>query len=302
MNGNNQTNTKPIWVYKLQVSNYQKKKYMFKNKIIAISDISGPLFPEPALRCLTLKRTKKTYNVRCNMGGTQSNETKFLLEIQDLYEDIEQLQLFARFEEHPFAHGVSRWAYRGKLLDTDEQPATHPPMFCDSDVVVKVFKQDFAVSIGSWIDDYLNSFISSKCAARWNTFRPTNKPIEFMARPNPSFRPLTLKIPLLAEMDKRVGKKVLGIKFTPDEVKQCIKKNEWVALEPFIHGQYQKFTSNSGWVGDDIGATVPAFMHFSWIDSHGSYVVSDIQGTTYLAISMCKNLNRSEGVYKVRAH
>ena len=49
-------------------------------------------------------------------------------------------------------------------------------------------------------------------------------------------------------------------------------------IEPFIEGEYKKFSSNTGYENPDFTAYIPAFSHLSWIISRGKRVIMDIQG------------------------
>jgi hypothetical protein len=55
-----------------------------------------------------------------------------------------------------------------------------------------------------------------------------------------------------------------------------------MSLEPFIKGNYIKYSSNFGWVadlpGDKINMAAQAFSHFSFERSRGNFLVSDLQG------------------------
>lgn len=57
-----------------------------------------------------------------------------------------------------------------------------------------------------------------------------------------------------------------------------IKENEWLAIEPYITGYYEKFVSNTNKTKKDIGKAIPAFMHWNWVFTRGEKVVSDVQG------------------------
>ena len=54
-------------------------------------------------------------------------------------------------------------------------------------------------------------------------------------------------------------------------------------VEPMI-AHFQKFNSNSGWVGDSGDSwcqAMQALSHFSFHDSDGSYLLCDLQGGVY---------------------
>merc|ERR1712176_1715118 len=52
---------------------------------------------------------------------------------------------------------------------------------------------------------------------------------------------------------------------------------ETLALEPMIHGEYEKFNSNTGWSSGN--ASLPdAFSHWTWVHSGGDLLVCDLLG------------------------
>lgn len=63
-----------------------------------------------------------------------------------------------------------------------------------------------------------------------------------------------------------------------DDSMAKIKENEWLSIEPFLKGKYEKFVSNTNVTDFFIGKAIPTFMHWNWVYSRGEKVVSDIQG------------------------
>jgi hypothetical protein len=59
-----------------------------------------------------------------------------------------------------------------------------------------------------------------------------------------------------------------------------VRKDEFVAIETFLEGQFKKFNSNSGWESDD-SALLPAFTHWTYEVSHHQFMVCDLQGVKY---------------------
>lgn len=198
------------------------------------------------------------------MGVSQSNETKYLLQVEGDYSELKMVPYFARFDSTPFAEGSMRWCYAGIVL-SDKGKMVYPDSFPDGRCVVKSFKEGCAVDAQEWTDDYKNSFYANAVAAEFNKAVPTTRPLKFA-------------VPYVAQIDTRAGAKVMGITMTPDDVKGKLESREWVAIEPFIVGEYKKFTSNSGWIDPHIGNAIPAFMHWGWVHSKGQVLVSDIQG------------------------
>ena len=67
------------------------------------------------------------------------------------------------------------------------------------------------------------------------------------------------------------------LKIRNDDSMSKIKENEWLAVEPFLEGNYKKFISNTNETST-FGDALPTFMHWNWVYSRGEKVVSDIQG------------------------
>ena len=55
------------------------------------------------------------------------------------------------------------------------------------------------------------------------------------------------------------------------------KGGEWVTLEPFIEGHYEKWNSNSGWSKEE-KLSVHAFCHWTYHYSGGLLLLCDAQG------------------------
>ena len=73
-----------------------------------------------------------------------------------------------------------------------------------------------------------------------------------------------------------------------------------VAIEPYISGNYIKFSSNTGYENPDFDAFIPAFSHYTWIRSKGTRVVLDAQGVFkdgkyYLTDPACQSLDQKFG-------
>ena len=168
---------------------------------------------------------------------------------------------WAEFEDRPFAEGVSRYAYRG-VLHGDGAKA-------GQQCVVKVFKDEYARSSAQWTVDIATAKRSQELAEAWNRTTPTTKPAHF-------------RIPIIAKMDKHSASNSLEVAMlqvflggTPTTIN--IGPNEYVAMEDFIYGMYEKFNSNKGWVNEDGHNFAPAFSHYTWWKTGGQEMVCDLQ-------------------------
>ena len=146
--------------------------------------------------------------------------------------------------------------------------------------VVKVYKD------GSFTQDYLLDFIGSQYA--YNVIGIPNK-INFI-------------LPYAGSVDLLAGFKLFGLfkVSTNDDSKKHLSLDMKVAIEPFLDGQYIKFSSNTGYENPDFDAYIPAFSHFTWIQSKGTRVVLDVQGIFkngryYLTDPACQSIDQKFG-------
>ena len=154
------------------------------------------------------------------------------------------------FAEVSFAEGVSRKAYR----------AMHWKPACKfgRKAVVKEYKDKYTWAQGDWdtaVEIYKKT---KKLAAQFNKVSGTNYPIQVV----------DYSVQEVTESDDDS---------TP-------KLGEWVLVEDYLEGDYQKFISNSGWVKPQcmtIYKSMPAFAHWSWVHTRGQLMVSDLQGVCY---------------------
>lgn len=83
-------------------------------------------------------------------------------------------------------------------------------------------------------------------------------------------------IPLIAKVDSLSHFKVLGL-FPVNEDRTYLAPCEYVAIEPYLHGNYEKYNSNGGHE-DKTAAVLNAFSHWTWHVSGHRYLVCDLQG------------------------
>ncbi|XP_075260185.1 myosin heavy chain kinase D-like [Convolutriloba macropyga] len=163
-------------------------------------------------------------------------------------------QYWVRFEREYFEKGGCRYAFRGTYYGGGK----HDGEQC----VSKVFIDKVAKLYVDWVPDIAAAEKANELAMRFNRAHPTNRPIKFV-------------IPLIAKMDfcGQTG----GFLWFSEEDKRYVKSDEYVAIEPFIYGHYQKFNSNSGAVFA-LTESLPAFSHFTYVASDRELVVCDLQG------------------------
>ena len=81
--------------------------------------------------------------------------------------------------------------------------------------------------------------------------------------------------PLIAKVDTRGGFYLLWT-WNVSPVNN-VRENEYVSLEPYLAGHWQKFNSNAGW-SDDSAKLLQAFSHWSACKSGYSFLLCDLQG------------------------
>lgn len=113
---------------------------------------------------------------------------------------------------------------------------------------------------------------------------------------------LNFILPYAGSVHLLAGFKLFGLfkVSTNDDSKKFLSPNMKVAIEPYLFGKYIKFSSNSGYENPDFDAFIPAFSHFTWIQSKGTSVVLDVQGVFrdgryYLTDPACQSLDQKFG-------
>ena len=154
------------------------------------------------------------------------------------------------FATAAFAEGASRSAYRAMYWK--------PVRKYGRKAVVKEYKEEYAWTQGDWDTAVEIYEKTEELAAQFNRRSGTNYPIQIVDR----------------SVQKVIESSDGG---TP-------KLGEWVLVEDYLEGDYQKFISNSGWVKPQCMTTyisMPAFAHWSWVHTRGQLMVSDLQGVRY---------------------
>ena len=154
------------------------------------------------------------------------------------------------FAPASFAEGASRRAYRGMRWT--------PAAKWGQKAVVKEYKDAYTWAQGDW-DTAVSTYKKAKdLADRFNVQSRTNFPIQ------------------IVDCDIQ--------KVSSQNNEGRPKLNEWVMVEDFLEGDFQKYISNSGWVKPRCFSeypSMPAFAHWSWVHTGGSLMVCDLQGVRY---------------------
>ena len=151
----------------------------------------------------------------------------------------------AVFDPKYYSFGSVRVAHKGQF--------THPDSNYGKEIVVKVFKSAHANLKSDWTLDIETARKARTLARKFNSLRRAGTTVEF--------------------------EDVIPLQVTSQSLwhETQIEVDEWVVAEHFLHGDYKKWLSNNGWVSD-AGETLPAFSHWSWVETKGNLLVCDLQG------------------------
>jgi len=191
------------------------------------------------------------------MGSSISHETY----LSNNADEKDGCRYSATFEDNYFAEGACRWAFKGTLSGSGPRNGRQ--------CVAKVSKQEYANRFVSMAPD----LAASKKASGFAT--------EFAYNYMPQIRnyvrenEIEFLIPLIAKMKEVSSFKVLWM-FPVAKDERYVKAYEYVAIEPYIDGQYDKFNSNGGYE-QGIHALMTAFCHWTWYISGHKYMICDLQ-------------------------
>ncbi len=153
------------------------------------------------------------------------------------------------FASVSFAEGASRRAYRGMRW----KPASK----YRQKAVVKEYKDAYAWAQGDW-DTAVSIYEKTKELAR-------------------KFNTASGACPI-----RIVDYNVQEVISTTDD--STPKLGEFVLVEDYLEGDFQKFISNAGWVKPQCMTTytlMPTFAHWTWVHTGGQLMVADLQGVRY---------------------
>jgi len=148
------------------------------------------------------------------------------------------------FDPYPFGEGRFRLAYKGTV--------TAPPSLAGQKCVIKKSKESYTWNKTGW-----------------------NMAIEIHG-----------KAKAIADSYNKVHNCTLSIRYVDLTVHQVVTKsdnqcgpllNEYVLVEDFIPGAFTKWCNNYGFIATT-SDLMPAFMHWSWVHSHGQWMIADLQG------------------------
>ena len=154
----------------------------------------------------------------------------------------------ATFDEVPFAEGRFRTVYMGTW--------TKPRRKAGKKCVVKEKKETYAWTHTDWDTAMKIQKKAVELADEFNLVKRCRRKLTF------------------ADATVMVVSKKITPQLHP-------KLNEYVIVEDYIHGFFKKWCNNYGFISPetDSGAlAIPAFMHWSWVESWGKLMIADLQG------------------------
>ncbi len=124
--------------------------------------------------------------------------------------------------------------------------------------VVKEYKASYAWAQGDW-DTAVSIYKKTKeLAGKFNAASGANRPIR------------------IVDYDVQ--------KVTTRTDDGTPKLGEYILVEDYLEGDFQKFISNAGWVKPQCMTSctlMPTFAHWTWVHTRGQLMVADLQGVRY---------------------
>eukprot|EP00483_Globobulimina_turgida_P008054 UN08070 len=171
--------------------------------------------------------------------------------------------LIVTFNPHPFAEGSTKQSHEG--IYGDEAPTQK----YGQTAVVKKLKNGShdksPLTIKTQFDnDILTHKLASKYASIWNQTNENKK--------------INMQIPYMAQINKSSETSLaslFGLLFN----KHKHSDGEYILVEDYLPGKFEKFNSNTGWVKNNT-LSLNAFSHWSYHHSNGEYLICDLQGVS----------------------
>ena len=195
------------------------------------------------------------------IGSFWDHESKFIYTIGENYEMKDNTYYYATFQRKPKDEGSFRYCFIGEIKNKNGDNS-NPYMFPSGKCVVKVFKDGHAYSRSEVINEVDNVRYSQKVSNIFNSkYGEYSKKLFF----NDIY---------LSLFDENA---FINVNFFYSK-KRDFQEDEYLIVEPYIDGKYEKFVNNAGWQKKNMGRTIPFFMHWNWVYSEGEKLVTDIQG------------------------
>ena len=199
--------------------------------------------------------------------GSQPAKSRYLYEVDENF-NLNQTDYFVTFNKKYSFVGAFRYCYEGKIKSISGKSFI-PESFSNGKCVVKVLKKSIALDVFELYTDFKNYFYAKKVTEIFNT-KYTDQIFSYK---------LNYVTPYVTSLKDHASFNLLNLfSIRNSDQMKIIKENEWIIIEPFIEGNYEKFANNAGKVISVSDKIIPFFMHWNWVYSKGEKLVSDIQG------------------------
>ncbi|KAL3842981.1 hypothetical protein ACJMK2_020949 [Sinanodonta woodiana] len=160
----------------------------------------------------------------------------------------------ATFESRPFNQSASRYAFKGILNGKGA--------WNEEACVAKVFKKKYVGHVYKWHPDLSVSKKAFKFAKQFNSdcIPILNNYGDKM------YKEIKVVVPFITKVKYLEGQ---------SEIRECVEK--YVAIEPFLDGNYTNFNSNIGYEDANYDLML-AFSHWTWSISDHNFMVCDLHG------------------------
>ena len=200
------------------------------------------------------------------MGIKQASQTRYIYEIHDNF-TFKQTEYYVTFEDTVFEEGTFRYVYKGIIKNKEGKP-TKPDLFPNEKCTVKIYKNK-EYDANDFIKDLNNYYYSRNVSSIFNL---KYKDLKFI----PKFNYIPTYVTSLEKYSTYNLFYFFPIRDS-DQMKK-IKEKEWITIEPFLGGKFEKFINNNCIQKYGTDESIVLFMHWNWVYSKGKSLICDIQG------------------------
>lgn len=166
---------------------------------------------------------------------------------------------WASFEFYPIATGNNKTAFEAMMyIPNDFWSKTKSVVKACNCGIGEEERLRHEIRSSEIADDYVNKFRkfhNDRMLSKLEIVRPVLAALDSVSVLNPVFR-------FFKQYDKR------------------LEEGEFVLLEPYIGGEFTSFIYSNGVVSSSCPDFLQAFCHFSYFESNGEFVISNLQGTS----------------------